>query len=266
MAAEVASEVKAAVTAEVTAAVTAVLDAAFERRQEAIREALANALLRPRASCAVTPASSPSDLHALVQVESVTFEKAMSIRTVSATDSISTAESAVGAEHAPAAPITCSTVCLGGGPSLPSAAYTPAEMVREDLQPEVSSSAMGAPPSPAAHKPITFVDARSVADDYCLVTNASVVALTQATLSVHDGRTTSKGEGVLPLKLMEMAPFKTKKQNMSTARVAVTCSAECSGGDKGATGASTTPSATTTSVPSAFVLHEGNNNLASPGL
>jgi hypothetical protein len=161
-------------------------------------------------------------------------------------------------------------------------------MVHEDLQPEVLSSAMGAPPLPAAHNPITFVDARSVADDYCLVTsassipikfvaarsvddyclvtNASAVALTQATLSVHDGRTTSKGDGVLPLKLMEMAPFMTKKQNISTARAPVTCSAQCSGGDKSATVASTAPSATTTSVPSVFVLHEGNNNLAASGL
>jgi hypothetical protein len=89
---------------------------------------------------------------------------------------------------------------------------------------------------------------------------------TKHTLSVHNGRTTSKGDGVLPLKLMEMAPFMTKKQNMSTARAPVTCSAQCSGGDKGATVASTVPSATTTSVPSAFVLHEGNNNLVAPGL
>jgi hypothetical protein len=177
MAAEVASEVKVTVTAEVTAAITAALDAAFERRQEAIREALTNALLRPRASSTVTPASSPSDLHALVQIESVTFEKAMSVKTVSAADSISTGESAVGAEHASVAPITYSTVCPGGDPSLPSAAYTPAEMVHEDLQPEVLSSAMGAPPSPAAHNPITFVDARSVADDYCLVTSASSIPL-----------------------------------------------------------------------------------------
>jgi hypothetical protein len=107
MAAEVAAEVKAAVTAEVTAAVTAALDTAFERRQEAIREALANALVRPRASSAVTSASSPSDLHALVQVASVTSERTMS---VSAADSISIA---VGAELALVAPTTCSTECPG---------------------------------------------------------------------------------------------------------------------------------------------------------
>lgn len=130
MAAELASEVKAAVTtavtAEVRAAVTSALDAAFARRQEAIREALANALIRPRVSSVMTPASSPSDLHTPVQDASVTSEKAMNIRTTVAADSISTAAGAASIcnnfEFALATPITCSMVCPGGGPNLPSAA------------------------------------------------------------------------------------------------------------------------------------------------
>lgn len=182
MAAEVAAEVKAAVTAEVTAAVTAELDAAFERRQEAIREVLAHALARPRASSAMTPASSPSDLHAPIQDARVTSQRTMNIRTTEV-DSISTAIGATSMadnfKFALAAPITCSTIFPGGSPSSPLAAEVPDSVAspppipmavvyssvtrptphtdihlvcEDDVQAVAFTGAPGVPPSAAVHK------------------------------------------------------------------------------------------------------------------
>jgi hypothetical protein len=62
--------------------------------------------------------------------------------------------------------------------------------------------------------PLKFVVARSV-DDYSLVTNPYAVPLTQATLSVYDGRITSESKVILMLKLMEIIQCETKEQHMS---------------------------------------------------
>ncbi|KAM0922057.1 hypothetical protein ACQ4PT_006424 [Festuca glaucescens] len=193
MAAEVASEVKAAVTAavtaEVTATVTSALDAAFERRQEAIREALANALVRSRASSTMTLASSPSDLHAPVQDASFASERAMDIRTA-AVDPISTtigaASIANNFKFALAAPITCSTVFPGGGPSSPWAA-------------EVLDSVASPPPIPMAvvYSPVTrpapHTDIQLVCEDDVQAvefTGAIGAPLSAAVHKADDGLTT----------------------------------------------------------------------------
>jgi hypothetical protein len=56
------------------------------------------------------------------------------------------------------------------------------------------------------------------------------------------------------------------KDTELTLMAPVTCLTECPRGDKGVIGASTAPSATTTSVFSACVLHEGDSHLTAPGL
>ena len=110
-AAQVASEISAAIASEVKASVAAALEDAFARHDKAIRDALTNAKDRPGASSATTSTSSSSS----AQTAKVTSERAMSIQTAAAADSIAAAVGAASickdSELALATPITCSTEC-----------------------------------------------------------------------------------------------------------------------------------------------------------